>query len=85
MAFSLPDVPDPRARLLASEPSSWLENIDEARTALWPVLESTYGKDFAKVWFMRWRMFFLAVSELFGYDDGREWYVGHYLFSKKVY
>jgi cyclopropane-fatty-acyl-phospholipid synthase len=29
---------------------------------------------------MRWRIFFLAVSEMFGMDGGREWGVGHYLF-----
>ena len=28
----------------------------------------------------RWRIFFLAVSEMFGMDGGREWGVGHYLF-----
>jgi len=63
---------------------AWLQNLDNARHEVWPVLESTYGRDFAKMWFMRWRMFFLAVSELFGYHDGNEWYVSHYLFSKRA-
>ncbi|MGB5397709.1 MAG: cyclopropane-fatty-acyl-phospholipid synthase family protein [Gammaproteobacteria bacterium] len=62
---------------------AWLQNLDATRDELWPVLESTYGKDFAKLWFMRWRMFFLAVSEMFGYRDGNEWFVSHYLFSKR--
>ena len=63
---------------------AWLQNLDRNRDPLWPVLENTYGGDFAKMWFMRWRMFFLAVSELFGYRDGNEWFVSHYLFSKKA-
>jgi cyclopropane-fatty-acyl-phospholipid synthase len=61
---------------------AWLQNLDTKRDDVWPILEQTYGRDFAKMWFMRWRMFFLAVSELFGYSDGSEWFVGHYLFSK---
>jgi cyclopropane-fatty-acyl-phospholipid synthase len=62
---------------------AWLQNLDNNREHIWPVLENTYGRDFAKMWFMRWRMFFLAVSELFGYRNGNEWFVSHYLFSKR--
>jgi len=28
-------------------------------------------------------MFYMAVGELFGFDQGREWGVAHYLFSKR--
>ena len=62
---------------------AWLENLDRNKNQLWPVLEQTYGIDFAKMWFMRWRMFFLSVSELFGANNGNEWYVSHYLFSNR--
>lgn len=61
---------------------AWLRNLDRNREQVWPILQQTYGTDFAKMWFMRWRMFFLAVAELFGYRDGSEWFVSHYLFSK---
>jgi cyclopropane-fatty-acyl-phospholipid synthase len=62
---------------------AWLQNLDSRKDEIWPVLEQTYGHDFAKMWFMRWRMFFMAVAELFGYRDGGEWFVSHYLFSKR--
>jgi cyclopropane-fatty-acyl-phospholipid synthase len=62
---------------------AWLKNLDANHDAIWPVLENTYGKDFARMWLMRWRMFFLSVSELFGMNSGNEWFVSHYLFSNR--
>ena len=61
----------------------WLAGMDAQRDTLMPLLLETYGADKAAVWFQRWRMFYLAVAELFGYEQGREWGVGHYLFSKR--
>lgn len=61
---------------------AWLDNTDQKRHAILPVLEKTYGPEEAKLWLGRWRIFFLACEELFGYRDGKEWWVSHYLFSK---
>ncbi|MDF1743961.1 MAG: cyclopropane-fatty-acyl-phospholipid synthase, partial [Gimesia sp.] len=61
---------------------AWLENLDQRRSELMPVLAATYGESQAKRWLMRWRLFFLAVSELFGYANGEEWYVSHYLLER---
>lgn len=60
---------------------AWLANMDARKTSIMPIIESVYGPDAADKWWMRWRMFFLAVSELFGSDNGNEWRVGHYLFQ----
>ncbi|MDH3441228.1 MAG: cyclopropane-fatty-acyl-phospholipid synthase family protein [Gammaproteobacteria bacterium] len=60
---------------------AWLQNMDARKADVMPILESTYGQENASRWWMRWRIFFLAVSEMFGMDDGREWGVGHYLFG----
>ena len=59
---------------------AWLRNMDAQEPAILPIFESVYGEGQSRRWWMRWRMFFLAVSEMFGYADGREWHVGHYLF-----
>jgi cyclopropane-fatty-acyl-phospholipid synthase len=61
--------------------NAWLANMDAARESLWPVIERVYGKACARAWWGRWRLFFMACGELFGYAEGREWGVSHYLFE----
>lgn len=58
----------------------WLQNLDAVKREVLPVLAETYGPDEAATWFQRWRVFFLSCAELFGYRDGREWWVAHYRF-----
>ena len=60
----------------------WLQNQDQRREAVMPILREAYG-DAAELWFQRWRMFWMACAELFGYADGSEWMVGHYLFRRE--
>ena len=62
--------------------NAWLANMDASRETLWPVIEHAYGAAQARVWWMRWRLFFMACAELFGYEEGRQWWVSHYLFAK---
>jgi cyclopropane-fatty-acyl-phospholipid synthase len=61
----------------------WLANMDARRDTLWPVIAATYGRDQAGIWWSRWRIFFMACAELFGYDSGRQWWVTHYLFERR--
>ncbi len=63
--------------------NTWLANMDRERGRVWPVLEKTYGRAEAPIWWMRWRIFFMASAELFAYRGGREWWVSHYLFERK--
>ena len=51
---------------------AWLRNMDRNRDTIMPLLEKTYGKDQAIRWFNRWRIFYLACSELFGFRKGQE-------------
>lgn len=63
--------------------NAWLALMDKEVGAVTEILKSTYGRDW-KCWQSRWRMFFMACAELFGYHGGREWFVSHYLFQKKT-
>ena len=61
---------------------AWLNNQDAAEQRLRPLLSDTYGRDEAVRWHNRWRLFFMACEELFAFNDGREWFVSHYLFEQ---
>lgn len=61
----------------------WLANQDANASEVLAILESAYGKQQAPIWAQRWRMFWMACAELFGYDDGNEWLVAHYRFNNK--
>lgn len=60
---------------------AWLKRQDAHRDEVMATFKSCYGKD-AKVWFQRWRIFYMACSELFAYKEGQEWPVMHYRFAK---
>ena len=63
--------------------NAWLAQIDRQRDAVLPILAGTYGPPQAELWFTRWRIFFMACAELWGYNNGQEWWVSHYLFERK--
>tara|TARA_B100000700_G_scaffold329395_1_gene450904 strand:+ start:3615 stop:4619 length:1005 start_codon:yes stop_codon:yes gene_type:complete len=61
---------------------AWRENLEKESDPVMTVLQQTYGAE-ADRWFHRWRLFFLACEELFGYRGGSEWLVAHYLFAPR--
>ncbi len=56
---------------------AWLHLQDVQVDMLMPILAEVYGEKEAPLWFERWRLFFLACAELFGYRGGKEWWVTH--------
>ncbi len=69
---------------------SWLTNMDAHRDEILDLFAHTYAnglsgaalKAEALRWVVRWRVFFMACAELWGYRNGREWIVSHYTFAK---
>jgi cyclopropane-fatty-acyl-phospholipid synthase len=61
---------------------AWLANLDQNRGKVLQILKSVYGVAESRRWLNRWRMFFLAVAELFGFASGEEWFVSHYLMER---
>jgi cyclopropane-fatty-acyl-phospholipid synthase len=53
---------------------AWLERLAEH--------EDEIAARFGTRFLARWRVFFLACAELWGYRDGSEWLVSHYLLEK---
>jgi cyclopropane-fatty-acyl-phospholipid synthase len=62
---------------------AWLINQDHHRDEVMAVLRAAYGSD-ARLWHQRWRLFWMACAELFGYRGGNEWMVGHYRFVRRA-
>lgn len=62
---------------------AWLERLDRSRHVALAALARQRGEPDARRWFQRWRIFLMACAELFAFNEGREWLVGHYLFSRR--
>lgn len=61
---------------------AWLAKLDARRESILSILKQVYGEPDAVRWLQRWRIFFMACAELWGYRRGTEWLVSHYLLSK---
>jgi cyclopropane-fatty-acyl-phospholipid synthase len=70
---------------------SWLHNMDSHRPEILTLFADTYGRDVPREqrqrealrWLVRWRVFFMACAELWGYRAGTQWIVSHYFFLKR--
>jgi cyclopropane-fatty-acyl-phospholipid synthase len=61
---------------------AWLANQDRRRDEVLEIFRAHYGADARKM-FQMWRLFFLICAESFGFDQGRQWGVSHYVFARR--
>jgi cyclopropane-fatty-acyl-phospholipid synthase len=59
----------------------WLKNMDAHEREILPLFAATYGVHEVTKWWAYWRTFYLSCAELWGYREGQEWLVSHYLFE----
>ena len=62
--------------------NAWLANMDAHEPEIRKLFAATYGTANETKWWVYWRVFYMACAELWGYREGNEWLVSHYLFRK---
>ena len=62
--------------------TAWLNQLDARRERALAALGDVMGQKTALRALNRWRIFFMAVAELFGFAGGSEWFVHHALFDR---
>ena len=63
---------------------AWLHNLDAQEAQVNALFARNLGRREGQRAVQRWRMFFLACAELFGYRRGSEWLVMHSLLSRQT-
>jgi len=63
---------------------AWLKKMDSHKNEIQGIFSAVYGGNQVTKWWVYWRVFFMACAELWGYREGEEWMVSHYLFERKV-
>jgi len=67
---------------------AWLRNLDANRQSILKLFAQAYGASCAQPkaealkWLVYWRVFFMACAELWGWRNGQEWLISHYLFER---
>jgi cyclopropane-fatty-acyl-phospholipid synthase len=63
--------------------AAWLANCDRFKTQILAVFSHSPDPASPIVQFHRWRIFLMACEQLFAYNNGSEWFIGHYRFRNR--
>ncbi len=63
--------------------NAWIDNLNANKAEVLAVLAADGGNRHARVWFRRWTAFFMGCAQLWGYRNGRDFGVSHYLFEPR--
>ena len=61
---------------------AWLDNHYKNKKKILEIFGKHYDKP--NIWFNRWRIFFLSCEAFFALNNGKEYFVSHYLLKKKA-
>jgi len=61
--------------------NDWYKKTKENKKEIIELFNQDSNKN-GTIEYNKWKIFYLACRELFGYKNGSEWIVGHYLFTK---
>jgi cyclopropane-fatty-acyl-phospholipid synthase len=62
---------------------AWLANLDARRPKVLEIFRDCCGAEAPERVVQRWRLFFLACAELWGFGGGEEWLVSHYRLRRR--
>ncbi|HTQ08142.1 MAG TPA: cyclopropane-fatty-acyl-phospholipid synthase family protein [Polyangiaceae bacterium] len=82
--FTLVDQWDVAGEHYAKTAEAWLENLERHAPELEAVFARATTREEAARTVRRWRLFFIACAELFGYRGGAEWFVTHALLAPRA-
>jgi cyclopropane-fatty-acyl-phospholipid synthase len=63
---------------------AWLQNLYAREKEIRDIFTLCYGSEKTDEVFQMWRLFFLVTAVSFGFAQGQEWGITHYLFERRV-
>ena len=57
---------------------AWGSNMRSNKADIMGILKNVYGKDRGKLWYRRWKNFFVACESLWGFGQGKEYMIAQY-------